>query len=72
MQSGDGSCAPDTTSFVFVHSDSPVKVTLRAMHDARAMVALIPGAEKASSKMLGVINERDIAQIAYDTARMVD
>jgi hypothetical protein len=73
LESPDGRPAPATGRHVVVDADAPLNAGLRALDEAGARFALVVGsAAGGSQEVLGVIAERDLARLAYATARMTD
>jgi len=58
---------------VVVDPDAPFNAVLRAVDQAGARLALVTRTTAAGTpEVLGVITERDIARLAYATARLTD
>ncbi len=68
-----GQFPPPERCHVVVDPDTPLNALLRAIDQAGARVALVARISPAEiPKVLGVITERDIARLAYATARLTD
>ncbi len=68
-----GQFPPPGCCHVVVDPDTPLNALLRAIDQAGARVALVARISPAEiPKVLGVITERDIARLAYATARLTD
>jgi chloride channel protein, CIC family len=73
LESPDGRLAPMSICHVVVDPDTPFNVVLRAVDQAGARCALVTRTAAAGTQeVLGVITERDIARLAYATARLTD
>ena len=73
LESPDGRLAPMAICHVVVDPDTPFNVVLRAVDQAGARCALVTRTAAAGTQeVLGVITERDIARLAYATARLTD
>jgi CIC family chloride channel protein len=73
LESPDGRAAPATGCHILVDPEAPLPAVLRALDEAGAQVALVlPNAAGGSQEVMGVITERDVARLAYRTARMTD
>jgi CIC family chloride channel protein len=72
-ESPDGRLAPATECYVVVEPDEPLYAVLRAIDEAGARFALvIHKVEGKTQEVLGVIGEREVAQLTYVSARMMD
>ncbi|HEY8033613.1 MAG TPA: chloride channel protein [Methylocella sp.] len=68
-----GQFPPPGCCHVVVDPEAPLNAVLRAIDQAGARVALVTRISPAEiPKVLGVITERDIARLAYATARLTD
>jgi chloride channel protein, CIC family len=73
LESPDGRLAPMAICHVVVDPDTPFNAVLRAVDQAGARCALVTRTAAAGTQeVLGVITERDIARLAYATARLMD
>jgi hypothetical protein len=73
FQSPDGRAAPATGCHILVDPEALLPAVLRALDEAGAQFALVvPNAAGGSQEVMGVITERDVARLAYGTARMTD
>jgi chloride channel protein, CIC family len=73
LESPDGQLPPPECCYVAVDPEAPLNAVLRAIDQAGARLALVTRTEPAETQeVLGVITERDIARLAYATARLTD
>jgi CIC family chloride channel protein len=73
LEPPDGGTALATGCHVVVGPDVPLNAVLRAMDEAGTRFALVVGKTAGGSQeVLGVITEREVARLAYVTARMTD
>ncbi|MGB6176829.1 MAG: chloride channel protein [Methylocella sp.] len=73
LESPDGQLPPPACCYVAVDPEAPLNAVLRAIDQAGARLALVTRTAPAETQeVLGVITERDIARLAYATARLTD
>ncbi|MFZ0507699.1 MAG: chloride channel protein, partial [Methylocella sp.] len=73
LDSPDGQLPPPACCYVVVDPEAPLNAVLRAIDQAGARLALVTRTAPAETQeVLGVITERDIARLAYATARLTD
>jgi chloride channel protein, CIC family len=73
LESTDGQLPPPTRCYVVVDLEAPLNAVLRAIDQAGARLALVTRTAPAETQeVLGVITERNIARLAYATARLTD
>jgi CBS domain-containing protein len=69
----DGQLLPPACCHIVVDPEAPLNAVLRAIDQAGARLALVTRtAPEETQEVLGVITERDIARLAYATARLTD
>jgi CIC family chloride channel protein len=73
LESPDGQLPPPACCHIVVGPEAPINAVLRAIDQAGARLALVARTAPAETpEVLGVITERDIARLAYATARLTD
>jgi len=73
LESPDGPPSPAAGCHVVVGPEAPVNAVLRAIDEAGARLALVVrNGDRGSREVLGVITERDVARLAYASARLTD
>jgi chloride channel protein, CIC family len=73
LESPDGQLPPPACCHIVVGPETPINAVLRAIDQAGARLALVARTAPAETpEVLGVITERDIARLAYATARLTD
>jgi chloride channel protein, CIC family len=73
LESPDGQLPQPVCCHIVVDPEAPLNAVLRAIDQAGARLALVTRAAPAETQeVLGVITERDVARLAYATARLTD